>query len=70
LNVGPVTITPQLYIFNLLDRQSETANDDGFNTVGGAYTPTGTPVNDNPDYRKTFARTSPRLFRGALKVTF
>jgi len=70
LNVGPVTITPQLYIFNVLNRQTETADDDGFNTQGGAYLPNGTPVVDNPDYRKVFARTGARLFRGALKVTF
>jgi hypothetical protein len=70
LNVGPVTITPQLYIFNVLNRQTETANDDGVNTVFGTYTPTGQAVIDNPDYRKTFARSGARLFRGALKVTF
>jgi hypothetical protein len=68
--VGPVTITPQLYVFNLLDRQSETANDDGVNTVFGTYTASGQAVIDNPDYRKVFARTGARLFRGALKITF
>jgi hypothetical protein len=70
LNVGPVTITPQLYVFNLLNRQTETANDDGVNTQFGTYTPTGVAVIDNPDYRKTFARTGARLFRGALKISF
>jgi hypothetical protein len=69
-NIGPVTITPQLYIFNVLNRQTETANDDGFNTLYGTYTATGQAVNDNPDFRKTFARSGPRLFRGALKVSF
>jgi outer membrane receptor protein involved in Fe transport len=68
--VGPVTITPQLYVFNLLNRQTETANDDGVNTVFGTYTSTGQAVIDNPDYRKTFARSGARLLRGALKVTF
>jgi hypothetical protein len=65
-----VTITPQLYVFNLLNRQTETANDDGVNTYLGTYTPTGQAVIDNPDYRKTFARSGARLLRGALKVTF
>ncbi|HEY6051659.1 MAG TPA: hypothetical protein VIZ58_10445, partial [Thermoanaerobaculia bacterium] len=68
--IGPVTVTPQLYVFNLLNRQTETANDDGVNTYLGTYTPTGQAVIDNPDYRKTFARSGPRLFRGAVKITF
>ncbi|MEP6801399.1 MAG: TonB-dependent receptor plug domain-containing protein, partial [Acidobacteriota bacterium] len=68
--IGPVTITPQLYVFNLLNRQVETANDDGFNTFNGTFTSTGQAVLDNPDYRKTFARSGARLFRGALKITF
>jgi Carboxypeptidase regulatory-like domain/TonB-dependent Receptor Plug Domain/TonB dependent receptor len=70
LVIGPVTITPQLYVFNILNRQVETANDDGVNTVFGTYTPAGVAVIDNPDYRKTFARSGARLFRGALKITF
>ena len=70
LVLGPVTVTPQLYVFNLLNKQIETANDDGVNTYLGTYTPTGQAVIDNPDYRKTFARSGPRLFRGALKITF
>ena len=40
------------------------------NTQFGTFTPTGQAVIDNPDYRKTFARSGARLFRGALKVTF
>ncbi|MEO8190651.1 MAG: carboxypeptidase regulatory-like domain-containing protein [Acidobacteriota bacterium] len=70
IGIGPVTITPQLYVFNLLNRQVETANDDGLNTYLGTYTPSGQAVIDNPDYRKTFARSGARLFRGALKITF
>lgn len=38
VRVGPVTVTPQLYIFNLLNRQTETADDDGFNTNLGTFT--------------------------------
>ncbi|MCM3877701.1 MAG: TonB-dependent receptor [Thermoanaerobaculia bacterium] len=34
LKVGPVTITPQLYIFNLLNRQTVTHVDEGFNPNG------------------------------------
>ena len=36
LNVGPVTVTPQLYVFNLLNRQTTIAVDSNFN-VGGAF---------------------------------
>jgi hypothetical protein len=28
------------------------------------------PCPDNPEYGKTVARTNPRLFRAALKITF
>jgi outer membrane receptor protein involved in Fe transport len=37
VNVGPVTITPQLYIFNLLNRQIVTSTDQGFNRYFGAF---------------------------------
>jgi hypothetical protein len=35
-NIGPVTITPQLYVFNVLNRQTVTAYDNTFNP-GGAF---------------------------------
>jgi outer membrane receptor protein involved in Fe transport len=37
INVGPVTITPQLYIFDLLNKQIVTQIDQGFNRVYGGY---------------------------------
>ena len=44
VNVGPVTITPQLYIFNLLNRQTVTGVDQAFNNITGAYVTTvGSP---------------------------
>lgn len=70
VRVGPVTVTPQLYIFNLLNRQTETADDDGFNTNLGTFTNSGQPVLDNPDFRKVYSRTNPRLLRAALKIAF
>jgi hypothetical protein len=96
LNVGAVTITPQFYAFQLLNRQTTTTVDTRFNpnasfvtdpsspyygqagvqpgTVGpqGNNCPVNAPgpCSDNPDYRKTTARVSPRQFRFALKVTF
>ena len=40
---GPVTITPQLYIFNLLNRQTVTAIDERFNPNGSFVTTVGSP---------------------------
>ena len=37
INIGPVTVTPQLYIFNLLNRQIVTGTDQGFNRYFGAF---------------------------------
>ncbi len=37
INVGPVTITPQLYIFDLLNKQIVTQIDQGFNRIYGGY---------------------------------
>ena len=92
LNVGPVTVTPMLYVFNLLNRQ--TVNDilQTFNSNGDYVSTPGSPFygqsgvepgsaencpatapapcTDSPDYRKANQRTSPRLFRAALKITF
>jgi hypothetical protein len=86
-----VTVTPQLYIFNLLNRQTITDQDFGYNTRGGTFCdssitvangydpatvascvgkPNGTAALDNVDYLKATNRTSPRLFRGALKISF
>jgi hypothetical protein len=40
---GPVTVTPQLYIFNILNRQTVTGIDDRFNINGTFVTTPGTP---------------------------
>ena len=95
-NVGPVTITPVFYAFNLINNQVITAVNENFNqnatfvtdpaspfygqsgvepgTTGplGNFCPADSPkpCTDNPDYRKATARTAPRQFRVALKVTF
>ena len=37
-NVGPVTITPQLYVFNLLNRQTTTSTDQRYNIFGNFVT--------------------------------
>ena len=43
INIGPVTVTPQLYIFQLLDRQTETELDTAFNPSGSFVTNTSSP---------------------------
>jgi outer membrane receptor protein involved in Fe transport len=43
LNVGPVTITPQLYIFNVLNRQTVTGIDQRFNPNGSFVTTKTSP---------------------------
>jgi outer membrane receptor protein involved in Fe transport len=93
INIGKVTVTPQLYIFNILNRQTVTAIDQRYNPSASFVTNrnspfygqagvepgttafgqlcTGTvPCTDNVDYRKATARTDPRLFRAALKISF
>jgi outer membrane receptor protein involved in Fe transport len=68
INVGPVTITPQLYAFNLFNRQSETIIEDAFNP-DGAFDDAGNAV-EHVDYKKINTRQEPRLFRAALRIAF
>jgi outer membrane receptor protein involved in Fe transport len=42
-NIGNVTVTPQLYVFNLLNRQTVTAIDERFNVFGSYITRVGSP---------------------------
>jgi hypothetical protein len=43
LAVGPVTITPQLYLLNALNRQTVTGFDTNFNTAGNFVTDPSSP---------------------------
>jgi hypothetical protein len=43
LNFGPVTVTPQLYIFDLLNRQTISTIDERFNIFGSYITRVGSP---------------------------
>lgn len=69
VNAGPVTITPQLYIFNLFDRQGEQRIEDAYNPDGDFDPVTGEAVQD-VDYGKIQQRQEPRLFRAALRISF
>jgi hypothetical protein len=62
---GPVAIVPELYIYNLLNRQSETYQDIHY-IIG----PEGDPNQINPDYAKVVSRTPPRQLVLALKASF
>ena len=43
INVGPVTITPQAYLYNVLNRQTVTSIDSNFNTAGSFVTNPASP---------------------------
>ncbi|HYX20290.1 MAG TPA: TonB-dependent receptor, partial [Thermoanaerobaculia bacterium] len=48
INVGPVTITPQVYVFQLLNRQTTTAIDENFNVNGSFVTDPTSPLYGRP----------------------
>jgi hypothetical protein len=72
--IGPMTATLQAYIYNLFNNQIETSRDQNW-TISP---PAGFPANiydpnqpqNNPDYGKVTARSAPRSFRAALRVSF
>ena len=66
--LGPLTLTPRLYIFNLLNRQGEVRVQDAFNP-DGAFDANGNAV-QHPDYGKILQRQDPRLVRLAMKLSF
>jgi len=65
---GPLTITPRVSVFNLLNRQGETRVSDAFNP-NGAFDASGNAV-QHPNYGKILQRQEPRLFRVAMRVSF
>jgi hypothetical protein len=66
--MGPVTIAPRLYVYNVLNRQGETRVSDAFNP-DGAFDAEGNAV-QHPNYGKILERQGPRLFRVAMRVSF
>jgi hypothetical protein len=66
--IGALTITPRLYVYNLLNRQGETRVQDAFNP-DGSFDSAGNAV-QHPDYGKILERQEPRLFRAAMRVSF
>jgi hypothetical protein len=74
LALGPVTVTAQLYVFNLFNNQIRTSQ----NMVWSAFAPPDYPKSlfdpnqeqNNPEYRKITSRQEPRLIRGAIRISF
>ena len=72
--VGPVTVTAQLYVFNLFNNQIRTSQD----MVWSTFAPPDYPISlfdpnqeqNNPEYRKITGRQEPRLVRGAIRISF
>ncbi len=65
LTVGLVTLVPQVFIYNVLNRQSET-----YQNISYIIAAQGDPNQFNPDYGKVVGRTPPRQFVFALKAMF
>lgn len=65
VTAGLVTLVPQVFIYNLLNRQSETYQNISYITAAA-----GDPNQFNPDYGKVVSRTPPRQFVFALKAMF
>jgi hypothetical protein len=62
---GPMTIVPQVFVYNVLNRQSET-----YQNIQYIIAAAGDPNQFNPDYGKVVARTPPRQFVFGLKAMF
>jgi hypothetical protein len=74
--IGPVTATPQIYLFNLFNNQIVTyrwttyrsANPPGYpDTI---YDPLAPPEYQGRNWQKVVSRQDPRLFRASLRVSF
>jgi hypothetical protein len=65
---GPLTITPRLYVYNVLNRQGEVRVSDAFNP-DGAFDANGEAI-QHANYGKILERQEPRLFRLAMRVSF
>lgn len=74
MDVGPLTATVQLYVFNLFNNQIATTRD----TAWTIQPPPDYPASlfdpnqqrDNPNYGKITSRQEPRLVRAAVRISF
>jgi Carboxypeptidase regulatory-like domain/TonB-dependent Receptor Plug Domain len=68
LRLGPVTVTPRLFVYNLLNRQGETRIQDDFNPTGD-FDANGNDI-QHVDFGKVLERQEPRLIRLGVRVSF
>ena len=68
IHVGPVSITPRLFVFNLLNRQGETRIEDDFNP-NGDFDAEGNDL-QHVNFGKILQRQEPRLIRAAVRISF
>jgi hypothetical protein len=74
LALGPVTVTAQVYVFNLFNNQIRTSQDMAWSTnpppdyPGSLLDPN--QEQNNPEYGKITSRQKPRLVRGAIRISF
>jgi hypothetical protein len=72
--IGPVTATLQAYLYNVFNKQIANSRDEAWTTSA----PEGYPATifdpnqeqNNPNYGKVTARSAPRSFRAAVRVSF
>jgi hypothetical protein len=68
LRIGPATVAPRLYVYNLLNRQGATRIQDDFNP-NGDFDAAGNDI-QHVDYGKTLQRQDPRLLRASVRISF
>jgi carboxypeptidase family protein/TonB-dependent receptor-like protein len=74
IEVGPVTVTPQAYVYNLFNNQIRTSQDMVWSNQEQIGYPDSifdpSQKQTNPNYGRVTGRQDPRLFRAAVKVSF
>jgi len=74
LSLGPVTVTVQVYVFNLFNNQIRTSQDMVWSTQQPADYPASrfdsNQEQNNPEYGKATSRQEPRWVRGAIRISF
>jgi hypothetical protein len=68
LRIGPLSVTPRLYVYNLLNRQGETRIQDEFNPTGD-FDAEGNDI-QYVNYGKILQRQDPRLLRATVRLSF
>jgi len=73
-SLGPVTVTAQVYVFNIFNNQIRTSQDMFWSTQQPADYPASlfdpNQEQNNPEYGKATSRQEPRSVRGAIRISF